>query len=287
MKKVLVCGKNSYIGKNFISYVIDNNLDIKIDEIDMVDGTWRNNDFSKYDVVFHVAGLAHLTPNKSEWEAYYKINTNLAIETAEKAKRDGIKQFIFMSSISVYGSGNVGENRVINWTTPMIPDNIYGDSKVQAEKGLAPLNDKSFKVVILRPPMIYGPACKGNYPRLADFAKKSLFFPDFKNERSMLYIKNLCKFVSLIIKNEDEGVFIPQNEEYVCTPNMVRKISEIAGHKIIFTKLCNPFIKILKKKVVINKVFGNLTIEKSCSKYKEKYCYVSFDESIKETEGVR
>lgn len=284
MKKVLVCGKNSYIGTSFINYVKENQLDMTIDEIDMVDGTWRDVDFSTYDTIFHVAGLAHATPDESMREMYYKVNTDLAIATAKKAKHDGVKQFVFMSSIIVYGSGNVGEDRIINWDTPMHPDNFYGDSKVQAEKGLELLKDNTFKVVILRPPMIYGPHSKGNYPRLAKFAKKSFIFPNFHNQRSMLYIKNLCSFISLTIKNEDNGVFLPQNDEYVCTSDLVKKIAQINDHAMMFTKVFNPFIKVLQKKVVINKVFGSLTIDKNCSVYVEPYCCTDFNQSLRESE---
>lgn len=284
MKKILITGKNSYIGLNLLQFIAEMNLDFKPSELDMIDGTWKNFDFSSYDSVFHVAGLAHSTPDESMRAMYYKINTDLAIETAKKAKADGVKQFIFMSSIIVYGSGNVGENRVIDWNTPMDPDNFYGDSKVQAEKGLLPLQDEHFHVVILRPPMIYGPGSKGNYPKLARFAKKSFVFPEFENQRSMLYVKNLCSFISKIIEHNDFGIFMPQNDDYVCTSEMVKKIAELSHHRIFFTKLFNPFLRMLSKKSMINKVFGSLTIDKKCSMYKEPYCCVSFLQSLEETE---
>lgn len=286
MKKVLITGKNSYIGVSFINFVKECSLDIATTELDMIDGTWRDFDFSSYDSVFHVAGIAHSTPDESMRTIYYKVNTELAIETAKKAKAEGVKQFIFMSSIIVYGSGYIGNNRLIDWDTPMNPDDLYGDSKVQAEKGLLPLQDENFHIVILRSPMIYGPDSKGNYPRLSSFAKKSFVFPDFKNQRSMLYVKNLCCFITKIIKHNDYGIFMPQNDEYVCTSQMVKTIAELNHHRIIFTKLFNPFIKMLSKKSLINKVFGSLIIDKKCSNYKEPYCCFDFKTSLIETEKI-
>lgn len=287
MKHVLITGKNSYIGGNFAEFVKRNKLDINVSEIDMVEDTWRTSDFSNYDTVFHVAGLAHSTPDESMREIYYKVNTNLAIETAKKAKEAGVKQFIFMSSIIVYGSGELGKSRCIDMSTPLTPDNFYGDSKVQAEKGLLELISEDFKVVIIRPPMIYGHGSKGNYPRLSRFAKSSLLFPNYSNQRSMLYIKNLCNFICLMIQNDESGIFLPQNEEYVCTSSLVKMISEINNHPMHLTKIFNPVLNRLQTVSVINKLFGNLVIDKNVSKYKQAYCIVDFETSIRETESAK
>ena len=104
----------------------------------MVDGTWREKSFSGYDNVFHVAGIAHSDSAKisSEREAlYYAVNTDLAIKTARKARIDGAKQFILMSSAIVYSdSAPLGKSKVITADTPVSPANCYGDSKVKAEK---------------------------------------------------------------------------------------------------------------------------------------------------------
>ena len=189
-----------------------------------------------------------------------------------------------MSSIIVYGSGEVGKDRVITKDTPLTPDNFYGDSKKQAEIRLGTLQDERFKVVILRPPMIYGPNSKGNYPMLAKLARKTPIFPNIKNQRSMLYVGNLVEFVRLMIENEEEGIFLPQNDEYTCTAELVKEIAKIHHHRIWFTKLFNPMIKLFKKETHINKLFGNLTIERSLSDYKETYCQYSLIQTLKQTD---
>lgn len=284
MKRVLITGKGSYIGIHFKEYLEKEPEKYYVEELDMIDGTWKDFDFSEFDVVYHVAGLAHSTPDESQREIYYKVNTNLTYEVAKKAKEAGVKQFIFMSSIIVYGSGKIGEDRIITKDTPLTPDNFYGDSKKQAEIKIRPLEDDNFKIVILRPPMIYGPNSKGNYPLLAKFAKKTPIFPTIKNKRSMLFLGNLLEFVKLMIDNEETGIFLPQNKEYVSSYDLVKKISKIHNHKIIFIGLFNPIIKLFNKQTYINKVFGNLTIDKNLSIYKQNYNKYSFNESIEETE---
>lgn len=286
MKKILVTGKGSYIGTNFVQELSQYPDKYQVDELDMMDGSWKEYDFSNYDVIYHVAGLAHSTPDESQRELYYRVNTDLTYEVAVKAKKAGVKQFIFMSSIIVYGSGKIGENRMIKKDTPLTPDNFYGDSKKQAEIKIKPLENEQFKIVILRPPMIYGPNSKGNYPLLAKFAKKTPIFPTLKNQRSMLFVGNLVNFVKMMINNEEHGIFLPQNNEYVSSYQLVKEIAGLNHHKIVFTGIFNPLIKIFCKRVYVNKVFGNLTIDMELSRYKEEYCEYSFEESVKITEAV-
>ncbi len=194
MKRVLITGKGSYIGSHFRDYLKEFPNDYYVEELDVRDDSWKQFDFSKFDVVYHVAGLAHSTPDESQRAIYYKVNTDLTYEIAKKSKDSGVKQFIFMSSIIVYGSGTIGKDRIITKDTPLTPDNFYGDSKKQAEIKITPLESEKFKIVIIRPPMIYGPQSKGNYPLLAKFAKKTPIFPTLKNQRSMLFLGNFLYF---------------------------------------------------------------------------------------------
>lgn len=284
MKRILITGKDSYIGLNFKKYLEQYPNDYYVEELDVRDDTWKNYDFSTFDVVYHVAGLAHSTPDESQRELYYRVNTDLTYEVALKAKESKVKQFIFMSSIIVYGSGTIGEDRVITKDTTLTPDNFYGDSKKQAEIKIKPLEDENFKIVIIRPPMIYGPQSKGNYPLLAKFAKKTPIFPTLKNQRSMLFLGNLMEFIKLMIDDEERGIFLPQNEEYVSSYELIKIISQINNHKIWFTGLFNPFIRLLNKQVYINKVFGNLTIDKELSRYKDNYNIYTLEESVRLTE---
>lgn len=286
-KKILITGKDSYIGISLDKWLQQWPSRYSIDTIDMIGDEWRHCSFKGYDVVFHVAGIAHVSTNPKLESLYYKVNRDLAIETAKKAKNDGVKQFIFMSSIIVYGdSSYINHERIITRDTIPEPSNFYGKSKLQAEQGIMPLQDERFKVVILRPPMIYGKGSKGNYSKLAKMARVLPFFPDIENQRSMLHIDNLCEFIRLMIDNNEYGVFFPQNTEYIKTSEMVRLIAEAQGKKMRLTRVFNPLIQLVGRNVgLINKAFGNLVYEKRMGDYKENYRIRNLAESISSTEN--
>lgn len=273
MKKILITGANSFVGTSFEKYM--KQFDgYKVDTLDLKNPEWVNYSFEGYDVVFHVAGIAHIKETDANRDLYYLVNRDLAIKTADKAKDSGVRQFILMSTMSVYGKvvGSISKN------SECFPVNAYGKSKLMADEYISHLSDINFRVAILRPPMIYGYGCKGNYPLLRKFALKIPFFPDYHNERSMIFIDNLSYFVKELIDNSKSGLFIPQNKEYVSTTEMVKLIALCNNKHLMCTKLFNMLIKICKINIV-KKVFGDLTYEKA-----DLVDYVDFAESIRLTE---
>ena len=298
-KKVLITGAGSYIGQSFIQYAKKHYPDsFEIEELDMTDAAWRDKDFSEYDVVYHVAGIAHADVGKVSEEIkskYYEVNTGLAVEAAEKAKREGVKTFVFMSSMIVYGdSAPYGQRKVIDETTVPEPANFYGDSKLQADVAVRELADDTYKVIVLRPPMIYGKDSKGNYRTLAKLAKKLPVFPNVDNERSMLYIENLCEFLCqiMLIKSyaRNSVVLLPQNGEWTKTSDMVKVIAQASGKKITELKCLAPAVKMGSKmpgKIggLVNKAFGNNCYDKQISCYDGlKYQVASAKKSVVKTE---
>lgn len=289
MKRILITGANSYIGTSFEYYLKQWPEEYQVDTVDMIDGLWRDKSFAGYDAVFHVAGIAHSDSGRirKEREAlYYKINTDLTIETAQKAKAEGVKQFIFMSSIIVYGdSAPIGKWKVITKDTLPSPANCYGDSKLRAENGILPLQDDTFTVAILRPPLIYGKGCKGNYQTLVKLALKFPVFPYVENQRSMLYIENLCEFIRLMVDNDEQGIFWPQNSEYSNTSDLVYTIAKVYGRNLQLTKAFNWIIPIMAKMTrLADKAFGNIVYEQRMSNYIKDYRKYSLAESIKLSE---
>ena len=288
MKRILITGKNSYIGTSFEQYVRRRYPEeFHVDTLDMRDSGWRKRDFSGYDTVFHVAGIAHAdvgSVTEEGREQYYQVNTRLALDTAAKAKAEGVAQFVFMSSMIVYG----GQERVAMDTLPT-PENFYGDSKWQADVGVRELGSKDFQVAVLRPPMVYGPGSKGNYPRLSKLAKKLPVFPQVKNCRSMLYIENLCEFLCRIMEEGRGGVFFPQNREPVSTGRLVKEIAGCAGHRIWVTPLLSPGVAIGKHmpgKVgnLCRKAFGSSYYEPGMGEMEWDYEVADWRESVRRTE---
>jgi UDP-glucose 4-epimerase len=290
--KILITGANSYIGTSFANYLAQPEFAGKyqVDTLDMIGDAWRRHDFSQYDTVYHVAGIAHSDNGKISDERaklYYAVNTDLTVECAKKAKDAGVKQFIFMSSAIVYGdSAPIGKEKLITRDTPVNPANCYGDSKVQAENGLRPLDCDTFKVVILRPPMIFGKGSKGNYPLLSKLAHKLPAFPKVENKRSMLYIGNLVEFVRLMIENGERGTFWPQNPQYSNTSEVISLIAKAHNKRCVLIPGFSWALKLMSHATgLVNKAFGNLAYDQSMSVYKDSYQKYSLQEAIERTEG--
>lgn len=289
MKKVLITGANSYVGVSVEQHLQKWPDAYQVDTVDMIDGTWREMSFQGYDAVFHVAGLVHMEKAKHDPQMarkYDEINNLLAVETARKAKADGVKQFLFMSSCSVYGlTAPVGKTVVIKKDTPLTPVDNYGRSKRDAELGLQALAGDDFRLAILRPPIIYGKGCKGNYNTMAKLAKKLPVFPWVDNQRSMLYMENFAELVRLLIDNCDAGVFCPQNREYTNTADMVNLIAHANGKGILLIKGFGWALKLLSHVTpMVDKAFGSLCYDPEISAYPQDYCIKTLEESVMETE---
>lgn len=257
MKRILITGSNSYIGEAVKDYLLQYPDFYKVNVKDTIGWEPNVSDFMDYDVVFNVAGIAHRRETKKNRQLYYDINRDLVIKIAKVAKEAGVKQFILLSTMSVYGM-TVGR---ISKSTATNPVNAYGKSKVEADEEIQQLVDENFKFACLRPPMVYGKSCKGNYQSLRKFALKSPIFPDYMNQRSMVFIGNLCEFVKEVIDQEKTGLFFPQNSEYTNTSSMVEQIAKIHGKKIWMTKAFNWTIRVMSLNTV-KKVFGDLVYEK-------------------------
>lgn len=289
MKKVLITGEGSFVGDSVKKYLEEFPDKYQVEVVGTINDEWKELDFSKYDVVYHVAGLAHSDVGKVTKEIkrkYYEVNTFLAARVAKKARNEGVNQFIFMSSAIVYGdSAPIGKKKIINSNTPYSPANFYGNSKVQAEKKLLKLSSDDFKVVILRCPMIYGKGGKGNFPVLEKFAMKMPVFPKVENRRSMLYIGNLAEFVRLMIENEEKGIFWPCNKEWSNTSDLIKMIGSCHNKQVILLPGFEWMLKILSHVTgYVNKAFGNLAYEKHLGDYKTNYRLYSLKESIEATE---
>ena len=208
MKKILILGANSYIGTSFRKYLTTEYPEQYIvDTVSLRGDAWRRMDWSGYESILNVTGKAHAdisSLTEEQKQEYYAVNCDLAREAAEKAIADGAKQYIYLSSIIVYGDSSNSKKPVhITAKTKPAPSNFYGDSKWQAEQKLQELfaqkQTADTRLAILRLPMIYGPGCKGNYRTLQKMAQKLPLFPTYHNERSVLQIEHLAEYLSCLL----------------------------------------------------------------------------------------
>lgn len=278
--KILITGANSYIGENLMKG-IKTNTSHQVDQIGLIEHSWRQQSFFGFDVIFHVAGIAHRSRGKKKLDLYIKVNRDLAIEVADKAKKDGVKQFIFMSSITIFGPDmSIGEDKYINIES-YNPYDSYSLSKLEADIYIQSLNSSTFKTAIIRTPMVYGPNCKGNFPKLIKISKYLFFGLKISNKRSMIYIGNLINFIIELIQNQLSGVFYPQNNEYVSTSELIKISRQYFNQSyfeipfpVFMIKFFSIFLPVLKK------LYGNLAIPLEHSKYNFNYNATNFFDSI-------
>ncbi|XKH50445.1 NAD-dependent epimerase/dehydratase family protein [Chryseomicrobium palamuruense] len=265
MKKILITGKNSYVGTKFMEWVSQWPDEYRADAISVRGEEWKQLDFSGYDTVLHVAGIAHVKETKENRDLYYKINRDLAYEVATKSKEAGIPHFIFLSSMSIYGL----ETGVIDKDTVPKPKNSYGKSKYEAEQLIKGLENERFKVAIVRPPMIYGPNCPGNYARLSKLAKITPFFPKIDNKRSMIFVDNLSIILTQIIDTAKSDNYMPDNIKLSSALQIVSLIAKANGKSINSVSIFNNIL-IKTNLKPFNSLFKDLYYEFDTTNYEEK-----------------
>ena len=274
MKRILILGANSYIGTALKAYLKDGPYDVTA--MSVRDNQWHSTSFAGFDTVVHVAAIVHQHETPEMEHLYFQVNRDLAVQAAKKAKADHVTQFIFLSTMSVYGL----DTGIITPDTQPCPVSFYGKSKLAAEELILQEASESFHVCILRSPMVYGPGCKGNFQTVVKLVKRSPVFPQLSNRRSMIHIDNLCEFLKLCIDRCESGLFFPQNREYMQTSQMARTIAGKLGRRVWFSRLAGlavrmtiPFLSLTKK------AFGSL-IYRDTERHDYRYCIRDNDDSV-------
>ena len=285
MKKILITGKGSYLGNSLKAYLEAFGDCYQVDCLSLRSGDWKEQSFRGYDAVYHTAAIVHQPRSKDapgELARYRAVNCDLAVDAAKKAKAEGVRQFVFLSTMAVYGlTAAFGETVTITAQTPTVPTDNYGLSKLEAERALLALEGPDFRVAILRPPMIYGKDCKGNFRSLVSMARRLPFFPKVPNRRSMLYVGSLNRLVQQIIDREDRGIFCPQDPEYLNTSAMVQAIAAAQGKHLVLVPGFSWAFHLLRHLTgAVDKAFGSLVYDKSLSELEEDYRIASFPDSV-------
>lgn len=259
MTRILITGTDSFIGKNFRKLSKFKN----IEEISVRNASIDEIEFNKYDVVLHLAAIVH-QDNKIPENEYFRVNRDLCVNVAEKARLSGIKHFIFMSTIKVYGRFIPGSDP---WkeNSPCFPDDPYGKSKYEAEQELKKLESPGFNVSVIRTPVVYGPEVKANILRLIRLIDNYpvLPFGGVDNNRHFTYIENLTGYIDRIIETGISGTFLISDDKGISTTRLVKYLSEYLNRKILLVKLPKLFVRAgyLLLPEYIDRLFGSFYID--------------------------
>lgn len=280
MTKILITGTNSFVGKNYLKY----SKFEKIDEVSLFDKNPENLEFKNYDVVIHLVAIVHQTKRIPEQE-YFKINKDLCLRVAEKAKKDKIKQFIFLSTVKVYGKFVPGSNP---WNEVSVckPDDSYGKSKFEAELALRNLEDKDFVVSIIRTPLVYGEGVRANMLSIMKLIDSSLLLPfkQIRNRRNFTSAENLVGFIDRVIERSASGIFIAMDERAISTTELVTMISANLGKKIILFRIPEFIIKTLMTFLprIFERLYGSFEMDNT-----RTLSTLEFSPPVSIDEGIR
>ena len=249
---------------------------------------------SGIDVVIHIAAIVHTAEYNIELiDDIQQVNIEATLDLAKQALEKGVKRFVFLSSIKASGEQSNTEGK-FSEKQRSIPIDFYGYSKYEAEKGLLELAKNSdMEVVIIRPPLVYGPGVKANFAALVNLVKKSLPLPlgAIHNQRSMIAIENLVDFIVLCADRERSPqaanqVFVISDDEDVSTTQLLKKIAKAYGKKQWLIPVPVSWMKfaakLMGKSEQADRLFGNLQID--CSKAKNLLGWkpvITMDEQLK------
>ncbi|MEG0398421.1 MAG: NAD-dependent epimerase/dehydratase family protein, partial [Cetobacterium sp.] len=235
-KTLMITGATGFIGSNFIKRYEN---EYNIIPICLIENKPEDIDYTGVDSILHLAALVHQMKGAPE-EKYFEVNTELTRRIATEAKKNGVKHFIFYSTVAVWGThGYFNHDKVITFNTPLNPLTAYARSKFDAEKILGCLRDDNFRISILRPPMVYGENCPGNMKRLEKLVEllPILPFGNNENKRTIVHINKLLEETNIIIKNEKEGIYIPRDEKDISIKGILKYLVKEKNKKRVLIKV--------------------------------------------------
>lgn len=275
---ILLTGSNGFIGsyfKNHYSHIH------QIATFSFLNESLDNLDLKATAVVVHLSAVVHQMGWVSK-EDYEKINVTQTLELAKKAKQSGVKHFIFMSTVKVYGEETRSVYREDSVCTP---EDEYGNSKLKAEEELQKLADDTFKVSIIRTPIVYGKGVKANILNLINLVNRVpiLPFANIHNRRSMVYVGNLCAIINRIIEVGKSGIFLASDERALSTTEFVQLIASALNKKVFLLSV--PFFPLLLKKIkpsFYKRLYKNLEVDNTFTKKELEFSNpYSVEEGIK------
>ena len=282
--KILIIGKNSYIGNHIDDWLTS--YDHQVTQLDVLTEEWKTYDYRSFDAIIHVAGIVH-RPDCKDWVLYKRVNTDMPLAIATMAKQQGVKQYVYFSTMGVYQAAKSLSGCIIDEHTPIKSESFYGRSKLMAEEELVKLQDETYDISFVRPPSVYGKGCRGGY--IKGFASIARLLPVIpraycKARQSFIYIDNLCECVRIIIENHYRGVFCPQDDEIPNANELLRTISEGLEKKYYDSRLLGVCLRFISFIPIVKKAYGGISYSRQLSEIKgHNYIVVPFKDGMKRT----
>ena len=288
MPDVLVTGANGFIGTALCNRLLGENFrvhgavrpgkvpllpeGVEAAHIESIDGDtdWINA-LKGIDTVVHLAARVHMTNNhsKDSLAAYRYVNMAGTARLARMAAAAGVKRFVYLSTVKVNGEGKAAPYTEKDDPEPTDP---YGTSKWEAEKVLYEIADQTgMEMVVLRPPLVYGPGVKANFLRLLKVVERGIPLPlaNVNNLRSLIYLENLLDVIVTCINHPKAAgqTFLISDGKDLSTPELIRLMAEAMGRKVRLFSFPLFMLKIagciLGKSVEIDRLLGSLTVDSS------------------------
>ncbi len=275
--RILLTGSTGFIG----NYFANNNTSLDTIPFSFQCDDIQNFDLSNFDTIIHLAALVHQMKGADPAE-YHQTNVTQTLQLAKKAKKEGVKHFVFMSTVKVYGEES---NTIYTENTPCNPKDNYGRSKLIAEVELQKLNNEYFTVSIIRTPVVYGAKVKANIKNLINLVRTMPILPfgNIGNLRSMVYVGNLSALIEKIVQLREEGIFLASDNTPISTSEFIRKIADALGKKryLINIPLFERMLKFLIPSFY-QRLFGNLIVDNTDTKKR-----LDFQNPYTTDEGIR
>lgn len=277
-EKLLLTGSSGFVGSRWLKRsqlrTVARPVFLRRQSVESIDWT-------DVGTVVHLAGIAHRMGQPSG-PIYYEVNRDLSYALALAAKNNGVRQFVFVSTVKVFGD----KVEFIDETTVPEPADDYGRSKREAEQRLSELSDDRFGVSTVRPPLIYGPDVKGNLLRIMKLLNSGcpVPFKGIHNRRSMVHVDNLIALLDTIIQQKAIGTFHAGDDRPLSTSELVELIYGALGRSPRWFKLPSPFVGLLRRAVpsAAERLFGSYVLDTRQTNSK-----LDFDPPLETVDGIR
>lgn len=276
--KLLLTGSSGFIGSYFQSNYGDK---CDIETFSFLKDDFDSLDLTQVDTVIHLSALVHQMGGAAK-EKYTKVNVDNTLALAQKAKQSGVKQFVFISSVKVYGEET---DTPYTEVTKCEPQDDYGKSKLAAENLLMEMEDNNFIVSILRTPIVYGKGVKANILNLVKLVDKVPILPfgSISNRRSMVYIGNLCDMIERLYECKISGTFLAGDDQPVSTTGLIEIIAKVRNRQVVLLNI-PLFPQLLKtvKPSFYKRLYESLEVDNHWTKK-----VLGFENKVSTEEGIR